>query len=377
MKIGIFETEHFEGSYPVIRLFDNWKNEVTVFTDPPTYKRFMDLFGDDADKFVWVVLHRHSSRLHFFWQLYREVKKRKLDLLYINTISSNHLLFAMVIKLISPLRVILTLHDINCMYRSYPSRNPRIMAHHLGKRWLIRLVKEFNVVSDTMVDYLAKESGGTKVIHNVPGAVFDDRSQPSTIYDHIHLVIPGSIDKKRRTYAILWPLLQAAESAKIPLRITILGGHFDEYGQAIIKKARAFKSHYTKLHCYDTHLVDQAEFDKVLDAAHFIFIPSVVDTAICHDIPEVYGLTKSSGNIFDVIKHARPFIVPSTLQIPDNLRSSAVIYDQLSDIVDLLQRLSRQPGHYRPLQEQAILNSKEYTIAKVRERNFKLFGPPA
>ncbi len=31
MNIGLFETEHFEGIYPVVRLFDNGQNKLTLF----------------------------------------------------------------------------------------------------------------------------------------------------------------------------------------------------------------------------------------------------------------------------------------------------------------------------------------------------------
>jgi hypothetical protein len=373
MKIGIFETEHYEGAYPVIRLFDNAVNEVVIFTDPPTHKRFTDLFGQTASRYQWIILQRSGSRLSFFRKLYTQVKKSKPDILYINTISANHILFAVVIKLLSPLRVVITVHDINCLFQSAPSWNIRAMAHHIGKRLLIRWVRELNVVADTMVPYLAQQTQGQKIIHNIPGAIFDGHRQPPAITDHIHLVIPGSIDKKRRDYTMLWPLLEEAERRQLPLYLTILGGHADDYGKTVIEQARSFKPVYTKLQFYDTDVVDQAEFDRQLDEAHFIFIPSVVNTAICYNIPEVYGLTKSSGNIFDVIKHARPFIIPATLQIPHNLQTSAVAYKNMPDILAFLEKILREPAHYQHLLQQAILNSGEYTIPKVRARNVSLF----
>ena len=374
MKVGIFETQHFEGSYPVIRLFDNSINEVVVFTDPPTYKRFADLFGQSAGRYQWIILQRRFSRLLFFWSLYKQVKRSKPDIFYINTISSNHLLFVLVIGLLRTPRTIVTLHDINCMFESKPSWNLRRMAHHLGKRLLIRQVKEFNVVSETMVDYLVQKTKGQKIIHNVPGAVFDGNNKPRLPAGYFHLVIPGSIDKKRRDYAQIWPLLNEAEKQQFPLQLTILGGYIDGYGKQVMAQARQFRSTYTKLQCYDTDVVDQDEFDRQLDSAHFIFIPSVVNTAICHAIPEVYGLTKSSGNIFDIIKHARPFIIPHTLRIPANLASSAVIYHTITDIITFLKQVQQEPSLYGDLEQKALLNSGEYTISKVRERNATLFS---
>jgi hypothetical protein len=48
MNITIFEKEHFEGAFPVIKLFDMPGNNITVITSGETHKRFIDLFGKDA-----------------------------------------------------------------------------------------------------------------------------------------------------------------------------------------------------------------------------------------------------------------------------------------------------------------------------------------
>lgn len=372
MKIGIFETEHFEGAYPVIRLFDLPSNELYIFTDTKTYKRFGDLFGTSMDRYHWRILKRAGSRLRTFWRFYRAVQKAKPDLLYINTISSNHLLFAGVIRLLKGTRVVLTVHDINCLFQSKPSRNLRELVHHLGKRLLIRYVDEFNVVSETMVSYLQQQT--QKPIHNVPGAVFDNWQHPGISASCFHLVIPGTIDRKRRDYSQVWALLQEAETRQFPLYLTLLGGGNDEYAQHILREARDFPTYYTHLRVYNTSIVDQAEFDLRLNEAHFIFIPSVVHTAICYSIPEVYGITKSSGNIFDVIKHAKPFIVPGTLQVPVRLASSAITYQQVSEIVSLLERMQADRNLYNALLQQALLNSGAYTPDQVRARNPTLFG---
>ncbi|MBO9561974.1 MAG: hypothetical protein J7621_04335 [Niastella sp.] len=377
MKIGIFETEHFEGAYPVIKLFDTPDNEIHIYTDPPTHKRFADLFGTAASRFQWVVLRKGISRLSFFWQFYRHAQKLQPDILYINTISSNHILFALVIRLLRSSRIVITVHDINCLFHSTSSWNIRKMVHHIGKRLLIRWVKEFNVVSDTMVPYLAQQSGGHTHIHNVPGAVFDGLQHAATNTRYIHLVVPGTIDKKRRDYTQLWTLVQEAERKQFPLHLTILGGYSDEYGKNIIKEADHFPTYYTRIQFYNTRVVHQEEFDRQLNEAHFIFIPSVVNTAICHDIPEVYGLTKSSGNIFDVIKHAKPFIIPQTLQVPASLTTSSITYQEVTEIIPFLQTLQQEPARYEALQQQALNNSKEYTIEKVRSRNPTLFALPS
>src|SRR5262245_21456227 len=122
MKIAIFEKEHFEGAFPVIKLFDRPGNEVTVVTSVETHKRFSDLFGDDMKRFTWEIISR-EDKLGFFYSLYEILKRNKPDLLYINTISDNHLLYARVLRRLRLPRVVMTVHDINCLFESRPSWN--------------------------------------------------------------------------------------------------------------------------------------------------------------------------------------------------------------------------------------------------------------
>lgn len=374
MKTGIFEMEHFEGSYPVIRLFDMPDNQLVIFTDASTYERFADLFKQNMDRFQWEILDNTGTKWRFFRQLYKAAKKHQLDIFYLNTISNNHVFYAWVIGLLRIARVVITVHDINCMFRSRLSFRVRPLIHHIGKKALIKRVKEFNVVSDTMMGYLRETTQGQKQIHNIPGAVFEREQFSLTIGGYIHLVVPGSLDKKRRDYQQVFALLKAAEASQLRLHITLLGGYNDEYGKAVIQQATALKTVHTKITVYDTNLVHQDEFDEQLDYAHFIFIPSVINTAICFNIPETYGLTKSSGNMFDVIKHARPFIAPQQLLIPPMLESSCFRYTSIDHLAGFLHGLIQNKDDYQDWQQKALANSKEYTIAKVRARNPTLFA---
>jgi hypothetical protein len=374
MKTGIFEMEHFEGAYPVIQLFDVPANQLVIFTDAATYVRFADLFKQDVNRFQWEILDNTGGKWRFFLQLYKAAKKHRLDLFYLNTISNNHLFYAWVIGALRIARVVLTVHDINCLFQSRWSFQARQLIHHIGKKALIKRVPAFNVVSDTMVDYLRQTTQGKKQIHNIPGAVFERAQTTLTINDRIHLVVPGSLDKKRRDYPQVFALLKAAEARKLPVHITLLGGYMDAFGQSIIQQATGLHTTYATISVYDTQTVHQDEFDKQLDDAHFIFIPSVIDTAICFAIPETYGLTKSSGNIFDVIKHARPFIVPQSLRVSATLERSCFRYHSIEELINFLEGFLSKKEDYHAWQRQALVNSKEYTIAKVRARNPTLFA---
>ncbi|MFL5748956.1 MAG: glycosyltransferase family 4 protein [Niastella sp.] len=374
MKTGILEMEHFEGAYPIIQLFDMPANQVVVFTNTYTYHRFVELFKEDIDRFQWVVIDKTRNRLLFFWRLYKAAKKHQLDLFYVNTISNNHLLYAWMLGLLRIHRVVLTVHDLNCMFRSHWSIKLRQSLHHIGKKALIKRIKEFNVISEAMIENIREATRNEKTIHNLPGSVFRIEQTVLTINNYIHLVVCGALEKKRRDYSQVFDLVKAAEEKQLPLYITLLGGYVDEFGRSIVQKAQTLNTKYARLTVYDSSLVPQDEFDKQLNNAHFILITDVIDTAICFAIPETYGRTKSSGNVFDGIKHARPFIVPAPLRMPANLESSCYRYSSNNQLIVFLSKLYENRNDYMSWQQQALANSKEYTIDKVRARNPALFG---
>jgi hypothetical protein len=371
MKIVIVEKEHFEGAFPVIKLFDKPGNEITVLTTAAMHRRFLDLFGNEANQYKWAILPQ-KGKLQFFYSLYKQLKAEKPDILYVNTISDNHLLYAAVVKRLPIKRKVMTVHDINCLFESKPSWNFREAIIHYGKKKLIKRINEFNVVSDTMVPYLQTKAGG-KPTHNIPGAVFENRYSPQAIKDSLKVVVPGSLDKRRRDYEQVFDLARIADKENLRLQIILLGGLMDAYGKNILDRALRFESEYCKITTYQTHIVDQEVFDQQMDAAHFVFIPSVVNTNICGNIPETYGITKSSGNIFDVIKHAKPFIVPAVLTISPSLQSSCFKYNKVADLADFFKKMLSVSTEYEDWQKRALENSWNYTIKKVRERNSSLF----
>lgn len=372
MKIGIFETEHFEGAYPVIRLFNLPGNSLFIFTNESTFAKFKDLFGESAADFTWIVLPDNLNRFAFVRRNFKAAKNHQLDLMYFNTISNNHILYALFMRSLKNVRTVMTVHDINCFFNQ-KAISFREIVQKIGKRGLAKRLTDYNVVSDTMIPYLTSFVKG-KPIHNIPGAVYENRETAVNVGTNLHLVVPGSIDPKRRNYEEVFDLVNLAEGASVSLRITMLGGFFSEYGEKIIERAKTLKLRFVQLNYFEDSFVSQERFDHFMDACHFVYIPSVVETFICGQTPEVYGTTKSSGNIFDVIKHAKPFICPGRLRVPADLESSCVRYQQVEEIIQFAQKLLASPDDYTRLQQNALANSNHYTAEKIRERNRSLFA---
>ncbi len=375
MRTGIYETEHFEVTYTMIRLCDNGANSIILFTNQPTYRQLRYLLGNDADRYEWILQEEQESKYRFLLRMYRTVKQRNLDTLYLNTINDNFIVHAGQIRMLKNTRVIVTLHAINTFFRFKPTLSLRRWVRHFGKRALIKVTGEFNVISDTMVNYLKGKLPAHKQVHQVPGAVFEE-GQPSypamAFNNHLVVVVPGSVDHRRRNYDQVFELLE--KSQHLPVSVVLLGGFAPGFSQEIKERCIHYAALHNNLSFYDTAVVDQPAFDRIMKEAHLVFLPSVIDTVLVDDIAETYGKSICSGNIGDVIKHAKPLVAPVGLALPATLASSIRTYHSISDIVELLGTLINEPGAYQALLDNALHNSRQYTIDKVRAANPSLFA---
>jgi hypothetical protein len=373
MRIGIFETTHFEGAYPVIRLFDNGSNEVTIFTYEDSYKQFQFLFKNEMTRYRWIVKMNDESKYKFIRRIYSETKQQKLELLYLNTITDNYIFYSWMISLLRSVRIIVTLHSINNYFYPKPAFNLRRIVRTIGKKRLISVVKEFNVVALTMVDYLKSRLPASKKVHCLPGAVYEGRPIDTHAGREItKLVVPGVIDARRRDYDLVIQLAEKLHNAGSKICITLLGGVHPLFGKSVFDKLE--KKKFPNVKYFSEAVVDQPEFDKEMDEADFVLLPSTIHNTILDDIPEVYGQSMSSGNLFDIIKHAKPFIAPLKLKVDPFLEGSCLRYESLSEIIEILVALNESPDVFASLQSKAEAASEHYTIPEVRKRNFDLFG---
>ena len=132
MKVLIFEKEHFEGAFPVIRLFDQPGTEIVVATSADTHRRFLDLLGSAANRYRWIILPT-SGKWAFFRSLYYHLRRERPDLLYVNTISDNHLLYAWAIRMGRLPRTLMTVQirsEAQLEEAEVPPEMENVQYHH-------------------------------------------------------------------------------------------------------------------------------------------------------------------------------------------------------------------------------------------------------
>ena len=372
MNIGIFDTEHFETTYTLIRLADLPHNCITIFTDQHCKKRLEEFNNLNSNKVKWVVRNENESQPSFIRRMNREVRLQNIHFLFYNTISNNHLLHALLLKVNPSLRCIITIHDINDMFSRKCGISPRKILRAAGKSMLLNGTHELNVISDTLVPYLKEKTGNAHVIHNIPGAVFEFEPVQPAITGKIKLVIPGTIDKKRKNILEAYELLVKADAMELPLELILLGAPFGKYGNDMLNLSRKLSLKHCTIRTYE-HEVPQNEFEKQIQQSHFIFIPSVRKSRETGHPTEIYGVTKCSGGIFDAIRHAKPIIIPSFLNVSPKIERSCIRYSNISQLAAYLDELYKNSDQVVKWQGNALESSMHYTIENIRQQNPGLF----
>ncbi|MGN6417147.1 MAG: hypothetical protein ACTHMC_06640 [Pseudobacter sp.] len=375
MRIGIFETDHFEVSHTLIRLFQLPEHQLTIFSYPVSWRQFRQMPDLDLKAHQWVIKGESQSKASFIYQIYRTVRKQKIELLFLETVTDNFIFYAWLIKALPGIRIILTIHDINSYFHYQEDGSLRRRIRNMGKRKLVEAVKEFSVINSTMVDYLKSLLPAGKQVRYLPGSFFDREEfvPPPASMDPIRLVVPGSVDGRRRDYEAVFELVEACHEQQLNVEVTLLGGFHQEPGMRLMKRVLDFSDKYPNLRWCEDPVVPQPVFDEVMREAHFILAPSVISTVISDGVREEYGVSMSSGNIADMVRYARPAIVPAALVTGPEISHIAFRYQSIKEIPEQLKLLRDHPEKYFALQQQALAGSEAFSPDAIRSQHSDLF----
>lgn len=373
MHVAIYETVHFENIAPLLRLFDLPGNRITVFCDEEARQQAIAQLKNDADRFEWKLQKSGQSRREFLTEAKRYIRSNAVDLLYINTISDNFIHLNRLIKAGKDMRTVATLHVINGYFSPQLKFNLRRVVRVVGKWLLRRSIQEYAIQSDSMLPAARRMVDAGYPIYCIPGAVFNPNhyTQPSS--QTLHLVVAGSVDSRRRDYNDVSELINQLERNQQPVKLTILGGTDSDFGKQMIAQWSRLSLQFVQLKYYDSSLIPQDEYDRVLASSHFIFHPSTRDAVLEDGAKESYGHTVCSGVFSDAIRHARPLIIPSFLATDSRFKNSCFRYDVVSQIADFLQSLNNPAGLQRWM-EAAHRTSLDFTVEKIRLGNPSLFS---
>lgn len=367
MNIAIYDAEHYEGIYPLIKIFGTSQNRLTIFTSSAAIDRLHEMLKGEFFHHKWIIIEPSNRNTKYFRRVKALLRVAKAEFVIFNTIATHQWSYAKLIKKIGVENCLVTVHNINNFFAPSPTVGIKTYINNLGKKYLRKHLIHFNVINETLLPKIKEQLLPFQQVYSIPGGIYEDFQQPISINDKIIIAIPGTVDSNRRHYDQLFTLAAMANEIQLPLEINVVGGFHSGFANDLKEKMRKVQYEHVQIKFTDYAVVPQPVYDENLQQAHFIWLPSVIHFKMENGLPEIYGVTKTSGNVYDIIRTGKPYLSPTALKMPPDLFKSGFHYENLQSLVEYLHNMYQNKFQYDTL----IVNAKEasdnYRLERIQD----------
>ncbi len=341
MKVLIADFDHYEMLYSLYMCSCRYAGHVYVCSVPEYIERLKLLELPTGVQVEWVIAETPKDLL-----AQKDVFSGvEVQYSFLNTVYSD---FQEIVTWLDSFKhgnIVLTIHNTNFWFKKGTRyklfKRPR-NEHHKMMLDLIKRSSLILVLSDNVKKYLVSKYKPDKNIVVFPYSVFEG-FRCKAISDIITIAVPGVIERTRRDYELVLDVFTKLDKNKFKLKL--LGPPIGEYGNMIVSKCKNLQE--------NGYLIDllahPKDFESQMSEATIILAPINIHTSFA-GIEEVYGVSKESGVIFDVVRYAMPAILPEALQVPSDISKAILRYNTADELqrqiasltnIDKLKKLRR------------------------------------
>ena len=205
--------------------------------------------------------------------------------------------------------------------------------------------KGFFVFSSLVKKELEKETD--KEVYFAPNATFNFKTPQKDKRNRIiKIIIPGRVDLRRRDYNWITRLEKFAH-----LDINFLGRPYDK--NSFLSAIKIEEKGYIQNFLNNDNFIPTDKFNEEIESCDILFAP------IKKLKNRQRAIDRNLGALFDAIRYGKPLILPSHQPIPDEIKGSAIIYEDTESLNELLNKLSDKEYLYE-IKNKAIENSKSF-----------------
>lgn len=364
MNVLIVDFDHYEMLYSLYMSACRYASHIYICSVQDYIERLKELELSFKVKVDWIV----SSSPKDLLAKADEFSGIEVQYSFLNTIYSDFDDTLTWLNTFSYGHIVLTIHNANFWlmkgkrYKLF--KRPRNEQHKDMLR-LIELSKSILVLSNNVKKYIVKKYKPKKNIVVFPYSVYEGFKGRSL--DHcITIAVPGVIERTRRDYELILSVFKQLDTKKFKLKL--LGPPIGEYGNGIVAKCVELKN---KGYLIDL-LEDPKYFEHEISDATVILAPINIHTSFA-GIEETYGVSKESGVIFDVVRYAKPAILPKSLHVPADISNAILRYKTANELKGQIVSLIEY-STLRKLKEAAASVSQAYGIDAVSKSLFEDLG---
>lgn len=368
MEIAIYEIIHLDWIIPIARLLEDDNYNVTFYVSSGFEHTLKKALPQSYHKYTWVHVQPEASVLSFYKSFSQVFSKPTWDIILLNSVDSRHLFIYFSLLKNKKTKILLNVHDVNNFFKPQISFQYRKILRKIGKRLLNKIIDGFVVNANEMKKYIEDQALTKKPVYWIPPVIFESSTLENNLESGFTVVIPGTVDKRRRDYDLILSIIREFWNDGIhSIRFIIAGQPAGAYGNNLIETFHQLADQGFPI-VYFTDEIPELQFQKLVASATVILSPLQSQTAIHDNITEAYGTTKGSGNVYDAIRHAKPMIIPASIQKVKAIESSCITYSSGSDLKKLLLQLATDQTRLLNLQTKAIENSLKFTKEKTKEK---------
>ena len=342
MNIGIYDTEHFETASTLIRILETQGHVIKLMGPPGLINEIRD------ERLSADISVLKPSPLNFI-TISKICKREKVEVLILNTVSYHHILIASLKNLLPGVKIILTVHDTVEFIKPAPSKNLKESIRALGKKALKKRADAYLVLLSSMKDELSKLK---KPVYVLPGRLHKFPGLRSTSL--LKLVIPGSVDHKRRDYTQVRPLLQLLKEAGLKINIEFLGAPCSKKDAAFIREIKLEQTPLLTITSYDSH-IESRHYDHSLSEATILWAPLLK----VFNGSEVYGKTKASGAFFDAVALGKPLLIPGYVNPSPEIKDLVIRYNTVEELYEFIK--DSQEDNFDAIRQRVIWAASRFT----------------
>lgn len=365
MKIAIIELDyHSNVLNGLCHILEAGNDEITIFTNQ---FNFDDIKHNEyVKRFRWIIDKENQYR-KFLVQHIPEINAH--ELVIINTSGHTYDGFAKLnYKPVTILRVhnAFTLFDpfhhihipVNLFNiwkgASYFVREIVFKRYFHFRKMLLKKIDYFSFLDDSITKFVLAEKlfPADRIALTIPTEPYLKISDKKPeIKDFMRFTVPGIVDARRKNY---WEVVEAIQlivpELKHKMVLTILGNSNTKYGKKIINALKKEENDYLQIE-YFIKKVPQQEYDNMMLNSDVIVSPVNI-TSTLQIYGEIYGKTKMSGSMTDIIRFPKASILPERFYLANGFEKFALRYKNAGELKDRIMYYLQNPGEAENVQHQ-------------------------
>jgi hypothetical protein len=389
MLIGIIEVSepnHYSAVNGLVKTYTSDPNNKIIVYTLPSIQRALEENGLPANASVVVLETKESLK-----GLLNDVENTTFDRLHICTIFDNYFEFAQFKPQVK--EIIFHIHQCEEWYNDNFARAINTLLPSLKNKDQNR--KYSRIIARAVIDYLvyrplrkkmltqfAKNYQLKIIVHSqgqkevllkygcnfpiivFPFAIYEGMADSSQTNQMLRICIPGVITQAKRDYlGVFQALQQNATALRDRIDLYLLGYITDrekkEMGAAIAElKGAGYKVFY-----HDDFVYGE-EFDRAIASCDLL----LNNQFISKNSTEVYGKTKESGMIFNMLRAAKPGFLPKEYNVAPEFNDCTLFFDSYPQLIELIQKVLDNPQLLQQLKTSAQKLSVSYSPTNLYPR---------